>query len=63
MQNFLKLDLLGWYGWPWMWSGAMKKKKKKKIQGGRPLEGKKGKEKNLWFSCLISWNVLLQCDW
>jgi len=23
------------------------KKKKKKIQGGRPLEGKKGKEKNL----------------
>jgi hypothetical protein len=40
-----------------------REREREQMQGDRPLEGKKGEEENLWFSCLINWDVLLllQC--
>jgi hypothetical protein len=40
----------------------MKKRERErenKMQGDWLLEGKKGEEENLWFPCLIIWDVLL----
>jgi hypothetical protein len=39
----------------------MKKRgrEREQMQGDWLLEGKKGEEENLWFPCLIIWDVLL----
>ena len=63
--NFLQVcssklisDRNGLECWGVQWKKE-EEKEREQMQGDHPLEGKKREEENLWFPCLINWDVLL----